>query len=127
MRNAIAPVPYSHVIEGTGRPDDDTEHENSPPRRSPRFPCRLGGADGSGTDGRIDRGEPIGESSSSHSPQSEPIDGDAPVIDWHGETWQAMGWEVMADYITACGYERHRKTEQAALPAWRVGGRGEGR
>lgn len=60
--------------------------------------------------------EPIGENRSSHSPQSEPIDGDAPGIDWHGEAWQGMGWEAIANYITACGHERHRKTKQASSP-----------
>lgn len=27
-----------------------------------------------------------------------------------------MGWEVMADYITACGHERHHNGKQAPSP-----------
>lgn len=77
--------------------------------------------------------DPIGESSRSHPQQLEPTGGDDPSIDGHEATGQAG--ETMSDwmrsedvdYITACGHERHRMGKQAALPASRVGERGEWR
>lgn len=49
------------------------------------------------------------------------------MIDWHGEAWQAMGWKVMADYITACGHGRHRRGSKHSAPpvVSRNGARGD--
>lgn len=53
-QNEIASVPHPYVIAGAGSPDTRTKHGNKHALHSPRSPCRLDGANGSGTDGRID-------------------------------------------------------------------------
>ena len=128
-RNAIASIPLSHIIVRQADRTHALSTMTSPPRRSPRSPCRLGGASMNGTkgaDSRADRREPPQQSIAVRSrPTKTPL----PEIDGHVATGQAV--EAMSDwmssdgvdYTASCGHERHRMGSKHSprLSCWMTG------
>ena len=97
MKSPPSPTPTQSKWQADRMTTSSTK--TSPPRRPPRSPCRLSGADGSGTDGRID--SRVDRSRRSHPRSQKPTDGDAPVIDGRGATGQAG--EAMGGWMSSEG------------------------
>ena len=77
------PSPLSNIIEGTGRPDDDTKHDDKPSPSFSLFPVSIGrgGCERNGWANWI--AEQIGDAAVISAVRNRPTE-TTPVIDGHG-------------------------------------------